>query len=122
MKSEWIMDMGEVWICRNCGEPCKEHFMGKPRWNYCPWCGADMRAEQTEPKWTKENCKGCKYNKYPYDESTCFVRVCINGNKYEPTTEDCSMVDPLHDDCFDCDKFFTCDNKGDDYKTDCPWK
>jgi len=30
--------------------------------------------------------------------------------------------DPLHDDCFDCDKFFICDNKGDDYKTDCPWK
>ena len=30
--------------------------------------------------------------------------------------------DPLHDDCFDCDKFFTCDNKGDDYKTDCAWK
>lgn len=65
----------------------------------------------------------------------------------ESTTEDCSMVnlsaevkgsersvksltkinqelnqDPLHDDCFDCDKFFTCDNKGEDYKTDCPWK
>ena len=30
--------------------------------------------------------------------------------------------DPLHDDCFDCDKFFTCDNKGEDYKTDCSWK
>ena len=37
-----------------------------------------------EPKWTKENCKGCKYNEYPYDSGTCFVRVCINGNKYEP--------------------------------------
>ena len=48
--------------------------------------------ERLEKKWTKENCQGCKYNKYPYDESTCFVRVCINGNKYEPTTEDCSMV------------------------------
>ena len=38
-------------------------------------------------KWAKENCKGCKYNEYPYDESTCFVRVCINGNKYEPKDE-----------------------------------
>ena len=55
-------------------------------------------AEKDEPQWTKENCKGCKYNKYPYDSSSCFVRVCINGNKYEPTTEDCSMV------------------------ADCPWK
>ena len=45
-----------------------------------------------------------------------------NLSEFPTTTEDCSMVDPLHDDCFDCDKFFTCDNKGDDYKTDCPWK
>ena len=45
---------------------------------------------QTEkPKWTKENCKGCKYNEYPYDDSTCFVRVCIDGNKYEPKQTDC---------------------------------
>ena len=40
-----------------------------------------------EPQWTKENCKGCKYNEYPYDSGTCFVRVCINGNKYEPKDE-----------------------------------
>lgn len=40
-----------------------------------------------EPQWTKENCKGCKYNEYPYDSGTCFVRVCINGNKYEPKNE-----------------------------------
>ena len=69
-----------------------------------------------------------------------------NVSDIPTTTEDCSMVtelvqgmknlkaevkgsersvkgsDPLHDDCFDCDKFFTCDNKGEDYKTDCPWK
>ena len=59
--------------------------------------------EQTEQKWTKENCKGCKYNEYPYDESTCFIKVCINGNKYEPkqtepSAEEGSMV------------------------ADCPWK
>lgn len=43
---------------------------------------ADRKDEPQ--KWTKENCKGCKYNEYPYDSGTCFVRVCINGNKYEP--------------------------------------
>ena len=56
---------------------------------------ADRKDEPTiskmeqvdEPKWTKENCKGCKYNEYPYDSGTCFVRVCINGNKYEPKDE-----------------------------------
>lgn len=40
-----------------------------------------------EPQWTKEHCKGCKYKEYPYDGGTCFVRVCINGNKYEPKDE-----------------------------------
>ena len=40
-----------------------------------------------DPQWTKENCKGCKYNEYPYDSGTCFARVCINGNKYEPKDE-----------------------------------
>lgn len=46
------------------------------------------KPNNCEPqKWTKENCKGCKYNEYPYDSGTCFVRVCINGNKYEPKDE-----------------------------------
>jgi hypothetical protein len=56
---------------------------------------ADRKTENSsekpnncEPqKWTKENCKGCKYNEYPYDSGTCFVRVCIHGNKYEPKDE-----------------------------------
>ena len=69
-------------------------------------------AEQTEPR---ADCVKCVYYK-----------ECTNNNwadcGREPTTEDCSMVDPLHDDCFDCDKFFICDDKGDDYKTDCAWK
>jgi hypothetical protein len=52
----------------------------------------DTNVRSKEPKtkpqtWTKENCKGCKYNEYPYDSGTCFVRVCINGNKYEPNDE-----------------------------------
>ena len=70
---------------------------------------------KTEPQtWTKENCKGCKYNEYPYDSGTCFVRVCINGNKYEPKTENCSeipnncMVKNYCDDCLYTD---TCDSK-----------
>lgn len=49
---------------------------------------------QTEkPKWTKENCKGCKYNDYPYDDSTCFIKVCIEGNKYEPKQTDCEKCE-----------------------------
>ena len=47
--------------------------------------GYNLTPVEDEPqKWTKENCKGCKYNESPYDSGTCFVRVCINGNKYEP--------------------------------------
>ena len=70
----------------------RDYYSDERRW---------MVAEQTEPSLVKD--------------SPSLV-------KDKPTTEDCSMVDPLHDDCFDCDKFFTCDNKGEDYKTDCPWK
>lgn len=75
----------------NC-ETCKHDLWHTPR-----MCGKCVRQEdgkpsmyepKTEPQtWTKENCKGCKYNEYPYDSGTCFVRVCINGNKYEPKTE-----------------------------------
>lgn len=50
----------------------------------CDNCVGDNYEPQT---WTKEDCKGCKYNEYPYDGGTCFVRVCINGNKYEPKDE-----------------------------------
>ena len=83
MKSEWIMDMGEVWICRNCGEPCKEHFMGKPRWNYCPWCGADMRAEQTEP-----NCQECMW--CADGEQTCpNPNLCYYAPKQTEPSTDC---------------------------------
>ena len=49
-----------------------------------------LKAKDEPQKWTKEDCKGCKYNEYPYDDGTCFVRVCINGNKYEPKQTDCA--------------------------------
>lgn len=76
---------------------------------------------------SEPNCDNCA-NKGDHNGK---CRNCVSTNEkiiygtpshYEPATEEGSMVDPLHDDCFDCDKFFTCDNKGDDYKTDCPWK
>ena len=31
--------------CDQCGEKTTDTVMGKPRWNYCPSCGADMREE-----------------------------------------------------------------------------
>ena len=83
----------------------KEWIQDKVAWAlYHTWKEADRKTEPTgynltpvdkdinvrskdEPQWTKENCKGCKYNEYPYDSGTCFVRVCINGNKYEPKDE-----------------------------------
>ena len=70
---------GRAYPCSmcGCGEERKDMFMPKGRQN----------KRKDEPQWTKENCKGCKYNEYPYDSGTCFVRVCINGNKYEPKDE-----------------------------------
>ena len=42
--ASWIEDgyYNEPCVCSYCGEPCKDTVMGKPRWNYCPNCGAKM--------------------------------------------------------------------------------
>ena len=39
---------GEPFYCSECGENTRDTVMGKPRWNFCPNCGADMRGEQDE--------------------------------------------------------------------------
>ena len=36
---------GEPFYCSECGENTRDTVMGKPRWNFCPNCGADMREE-----------------------------------------------------------------------------
>ena len=42
-KGRWIYrpenEWGETWVCSECE-------MGKPRYNYCPNCGADMRTSE----------------------------------------------------------------------------
>ena len=35
-----------IWHCSNCGQDCMATIMGKPKWNFCPNCGADMREVQ----------------------------------------------------------------------------
>ena len=35
----------EVWECDVCGCVC-EDWTGKPTYNFCPNCGADMRGEE----------------------------------------------------------------------------
>ena len=32
-------------VCSECGEPCGTYVMGKPRDNFCKWCGAKMEAD-----------------------------------------------------------------------------
>lgn len=48
--ASWIEDgyYNEPCVCSNCGEPCKDTVMGKPRWNYCPNCGAKMDGGQDD--------------------------------------------------------------------------
>lgn len=48
--ASWIRDgyYNEPCVCSNCGEPCKDTVMGKPRWDYCPSCGAKMDGGQEE--------------------------------------------------------------------------
>lgn len=47
VRAKWQLDSdpGEPWryVCDKCGEKTTDTVMGKPRVNYCPNCGADMR-------------------------------------------------------------------------------
>ena len=51
-KGKWIyhseIGWGDTWLCDQCGEKTTSTVMGKPRANYCPMCGADMRGKQDE--------------------------------------------------------------------------
>jgi len=39
----------DVWLCSECGEKTDSAVMSKPRYKYCPMCGAKMeRGEQDE--------------------------------------------------------------------------
>lgn len=35
----------DMWSCSECNEKTTDSIMGKPRHNFCPLCGADMRGE-----------------------------------------------------------------------------
>ena len=51
IKGRWIsadaIFGGEPFYCSECGENTRDTVMGKPRWNFCPNCGADMREVTT---------------------------------------------------------------------------
>lgn len=52
MKGKWRYNpeigWGETWMCSICGEKTVSTIMGKPRYKWCPMCGADMRGEEDE--------------------------------------------------------------------------
>lgn len=48
IKGRWIsadaIFGGEPFYCSKCGENTRDTVMGKPRWNFCPNCGAEMEV------------------------------------------------------------------------------
>lgn len=49
-KGHWIKDRDgkDKAACSECGEMCATYAMGKPRDQFCLWCGADMRGDPDE--------------------------------------------------------------------------
>lgn len=49
---EWMpnpkIGWGETWVCSICGEKTTSSIVGKPRYNYCPMCGARMKGADDE--------------------------------------------------------------------------
>ena len=47
-RGKWIsadaMFGGVPFYCSECGENTRDTVMGKPRWNFCPMCGAKMEV------------------------------------------------------------------------------
>ena len=51
-KRRWIsadaMFHGVPFYCSECGENTRDTVMGKPRWKFCPMCGAKMEGIEDE--------------------------------------------------------------------------
>lgn len=49
-RGRWIsadaMFGGVPFYCSECGENTRDTVMGKPRWNFCPNCGAKMEVTE----------------------------------------------------------------------------
>ena len=47
-RGKWIsadaMFHGVPFYCSECGENTRDTVMGKPRWKFCPMCGAKMEV------------------------------------------------------------------------------
>ena len=52
VRGEWMpnpkIGWGETWVCSICGEKTTSSVMGKPRYKYCPMCGAKMKGADDE--------------------------------------------------------------------------
>ena len=77
--ADWIINRPKATItCSKCKAKLNAKlFMDMlEKWNYCPYCGADMRAEQTKPK-----CEECQH--YGHKVKRCLLNKC----KYTADTD-----------------------------------
>ena len=99
---------------------CRRQMRWTTEMDYC----SDGIAEQTEPsvirKFIGYPCETCKHREEEWDREACEA-CCENNDHYEPTTEDCSMVDGMRE--------ATKEERAsvrrwieENQLTDCPWK
>ena len=92
--ADWIINRPKATI--TCSK-CKAKLNAKlfmdllEKWNYCPYCGADMRAEQTEPI-----CENCKWAEVEWADEPC-ENCCKNNSGFEP-----KQTEPITNCDIDC--------------------
>lgn len=46
-KGKWIWHTSDIWECSECGRRTHvDECMEKPMYEWCPYCGAEMKGEQ----------------------------------------------------------------------------
>ena len=91
--AEWKFIGARRYECSACGEgiaemPC-DWASGEPLYNFCPYCGVNIRkmwVETDEPQTDKHKCRRCLYYDISSDYYPC--SECVDYSNYSGEVDD----------------------------------